>query len=547
MKAKNLMKVMACALLIGTEAGAQTIYDAANFSGKDLNGTARFVGMGGAMGALGGDISTIGVNPAGIGLFRSHDLMTTFGFNYTTSKSNFSGTAMNTDKYRGSFDNIGFVYSSKIGNHTALKYVNFGFNYHKAKSFNRDFAMGGNLNGLSQTDQMANLSWGLSEGNMALDYLNSDNADAGWLSILGWNGCLIHPTSESGEYIGFPANDPSGSYSSRERGGIDAYDFNLSFNVNDRVYLGFTVGAYDLNYTKNTLYSEYFPSSTVVNNGYFLEDADYSYSLESLMRTTGNGVDFKAGVILRPIEESSFRIGAAIHTPTFYELTMYNSSILTSNADVDKNGYIIPVNPYKFDTYKEISGDEVTQYKLRTPWKFNLSMGYTIGSTVALGAEYEYQDYSTSKLSYYDDVSMRDENSMMKDYLKGISTLRLGAEIKLVPEFAIRAGYNYSGAAYKNDAYKNLPLNSVRTDTDFSNGKSINNYTIGLGYRSGSFYADLAYQYSAYNEDFYPFVKEAYNADNSIDMPKTIKNMNIVKTTVNNDKQQVILTLGVRF
>lgn len=530
MKAKNLMKVMACALLIGTEAGAQTIYDAANFSGKDLNGTARFVGMGGAMGALGGDISTIGVNPAGIGLFRSHDLMTTFGFNYTTSKSNFSGTTMNTDKYRGSFDNIGFVYSSKIGNHTALKYVNFGFNYHKAKSFNRDFAMGGNLNGLSQTDQMANLSRGLSEGNMALDNLNSDNADAGWLSVLGWNGCLIHPASEAYKYVGFPANDPSGNYSSRERGGIDAYDFNLSFNVNDRVYLGFTVGAYDLNYTKNTLYSEYFPSSTVVNNGYFLEDADYSYSLESLMRTTGNGVDFKAGVILRPIEESSFRIGAAIHTPTFYELTMYNSAILTSNADVDKNGYIIPVNSYKIDTYKEISGDAVTQYKLRTPWKFNLSMGYTIGSSVALGAEYEYQDYSTSKLSYYDDVSMRDENSMIKDYLKGVSTLRLGAEIKLVPEFAIRAGYNYSGAAYKNDAYKDLPLNSVRTDTDFSNGKSINNYTLGLGYRSGSFYADLAYQYSAYNEDFYPF--------DNIDLPKT---------TVNNDKQQVILTLGVRF
>ncbi|BEG98170.1 TonB-dependent receptor [Bacteroides sedimenti] len=530
MKARNLIKLVACALLLGTEAGAQTIYDAAKFSGKDLNGTARFVGMGGAMGALGGDISTIGVNPAGIGLFRSHDLMTTFGFNYTTSESNFNGTTINTDKYRGSFDNIGFVYSSKIGNQTALKYVNFGFNYHKAKSFNRNFEMGGNLGGLSQTDQMANLSRDLVGGDMSLDYLNSNSADAGWLSILGWNGCLIHPTSKSGEYIGFPADDPSGSYRSWERGGIDAYDFNLSFNFNDRVYLGFTVGAYDLNYTKNTLYSEYFPSSPVVDNGYFLQNSDYSYSLESLMRTTGTGVDFKAGIIFRPVEDSPFRIGAAIHTPTFYDLTLYNSAILTSDADVNKDDYIVPVNSYKIDTYKEIAGDAVTQYKLRTPWKYNLSMGYTIGSNVALGAEYEYQDYSTAKLSYYDDVNMKGENSMIKDYLKGVSTLRLGAEVKLVPEFAIRAGYNYSNAAYASDAYKSLPLNSVRTDTDFSNEKSINNYTLGLGYRSGNFYADLAYQYSAYKEDFYPFDK-----------------IDLSKTAVNNDKQQVILTLGVRF
>lgn len=158
MKTINLMKVVACAFLLSTEAGAQTIYDAAKFSGSDLNGTARFVGMGGAMGALGGDISTMGSNPAGIGIYRSNDLMTSFGFNYTSSKSNFNGSIMNSDKYRGSFDNIGFVYSSKVGNQTALKYVNFGFNYHKAASFDRDFSMGGNLNGFSQTDEMSNMS-----------------------------------------------------------------------------------------------------------------------------------------------------------------------------------------------------------------------------------------------------------------------------------------------------------------------------------------------------------------------------------------------------
>ncbi len=545
MKTINLLKIMTCTLLLSSEVGAQTIYDAAKFSGKDLNGTARFVGMGGAMGALGGDISTISTNPAGIGIYRSNDLMTTFGFNYTSSESNYKGSIMNSDKYRGSFDNIGFVYSSKIGNQTALRYVNFGFNYHKAKSFNRDFAMGGDLsfayNGstrwISQTDQMALSSRDLSTGDMNLNNLDVNSVRAGWLSILGWNGCLIHQDPASAnQYIGFPANDPSGSYSSRERGGIDAYDFNLSFNISNRVYLGFTLGAYDVNYTKNTMYSEYFPSSInpLDNNGneipFFLENTDYSYSLESFMKTTGTGVDFKAGIIFRPVEESPLRIGAAIHTPTFYNLTMHNSAILTSNADVDAQKHIIPVKSYSLDTYNEIGGDAVTDYQLTTPWKYNLSLGYTIGSNVALGAEYEYQDYSTAKLSYGDGTRMSDENSMMKDFLKGVSTLRLGAEIKLVPEFSIRAGYNHSAGAFTNDAFKNLPLNSVRTDTDYSNEKSIDNYTLGLGYRAGSFYADIAYQYSAYKEDFYPF-----------------DNLDLTKTSVNNDKQQVLLTLGFRF
>ena len=530
MKIKNLMKLVACALLLSTEAGAQTIYDAAKFSGSDLNGTARFVGMGGAMGALGGDISTIGTNPAGIGLYRSNDLMTSFGINYTTSESNFNGNKMNSDKLRGSFDNIGFVYSSKIGNQTALKYVNFGFNYHKAKSFNRDFSMQGNLNGTSQTDQIANLSDGLSGNEMNLRFLESEDYYAGWLSILGWNGNLIHPNlSEANKYVGFPGDAPYGQFTSKERGGIDVYDFNVSFNINNRLYLGFTLGAYDVNYTKNTLYSESFPTSSDAN--YFLENKDYFYSLESFTKTTGTGVDFKAGLIFRPLEDSPLRIGASIHTPTFYNMSIYNSAILRSDADVNNNNYIIPVNLYTIDTYDHMTNSDMrTDYQIRTPWKYNLSLGYTIGSNVALGAEYEYKDYSTAKLSDYNGNSMTYENSMMKDMLKGVSTLRLGAEVKLVPEFAIRAGYNHIGAGYKDGAYKNLPYNSVRTDTDYSNEKSINNYTLGLGYRSGSFYADIAYQYSAYKEDFYAF---------------DIAELN--KTIVNNDKQQVLLTLGFRF
>lgn len=73
---------------------AQTIYDGAKLTGKDLNGTARFVGMGGAMGALGGDISTMGTNPSGIGLYRSSDVMTSFGFSLMGMKVSIWGKSL---------------------------------------------------------------------------------------------------------------------------------------------------------------------------------------------------------------------------------------------------------------------------------------------------------------------------------------------------------------------------------------------------------------------------------------------------------------------
>ena len=155
---KNIMAV--CALMFGIAASAQDAYDVSRVLGNNLNGTARFVGMGGAMSALGGDISVMGTNPAGIGIYRRNDFSVSVGFNNTATESNFNGNGMKEDRTKASFDQIGFVYSHKIGNETSLRYVNFGFNYHKSKNFNRIFSMGGMLGGFSQSWQLAQeMNW----------------------------------------------------------------------------------------------------------------------------------------------------------------------------------------------------------------------------------------------------------------------------------------------------------------------------------------------------------------------------------------------------
>jgi long-subunit fatty acid transport protein len=194
------------------------------------------------------------------------------------------------------------------------------------------------------------------------------------------------------------------------------------------------------------------------------------------------------------------------------------------------------------DTYDELNyRDASFKYRLYTPWKFNFSLGYTIGNVLALGAEYEYQDYSSTKFRYadYQGGSMWWETGTAKDMLKGVNTIRLGAEYKIASRFAFRSGYNLSTAAFKKTAFKELPENSVITDTDYANTKALSNYTFGFGYRGKAFYADLAYRIHTYKEDFYAF----YDAD----VDKGLYENRLPATGVKNDKHQLMLTIGVRF
>lgn len=514
-------------LLAGIPLFSQTIYDANRYMENDLNGTARFVGMGGAMGALGGDISTMGTNPAGIGIYRSSDAMISFGFANVAAKATLNGTQTKTEKNFGSFDNVGFVLAIKQGDVTPLRFVNFGFNYSKQKSFDKNMAMGGQLSGaLSQTDQMA------AQANGIIGFGSDPYSDyeIGWLSVMGNKTGLISPGETTkpnqhpildedknpvvdkdgkplyynyDQYVGFGMNPKTG-YSARERGGLSNYDFNMALNLYDRFYFGATLGIVDVDYSRSSQYRE--------------ASDDGDYLMENWFETKGIGVNFKVGTIIRATD--NFRIGAAIHIPTFYRLTDYHGAILTSNIDGETHTQ---------NTYKE-AGKAKTEYEMTTPWKFNVNLGYTIGRNIALGAEYEYMDRSAAKLKYDDGVSMSSENQMIKDGLKDVHTLRLGAEIRVAPMFSLRAGYNYITAPIHSDAFKNLPYNSIRTDTEFSNIKSTSNYTFGFGYKGESFYADMAYKYQTYKEDFYAF--------DHIDLPAT---------KVDNNRHQVMVTLGMRF
>ena len=226
MKSIYKLSLLACLGGLSLTTQAQTSYNAGLLMENQLNGTARFMGMGGAMSALGADLSTLATNPAGIGLYRSNDVAFSLGWFQPTAKAEFNGESTDTKHSKFSFDQIGFVYSSKVGNRTAIRFLNFGFNYRKVKNFNSDFDMIGPMpSGNSYSHNIrANLQ---AAGNTPEDFdnvLNSNNPLANtnysWLSILAGETGYVSPGQDNkdfdtwgADYIGFH---------SENRGGINA-------------------------------------------------------------------------------------------------------------------------------------------------------------------------------------------------------------------------------------------------------------------------------------------------------------------------------------
>lgn len=529
---------------------AQTQYDAARFSGSELNGTARFVGMGGAMSALGADISVIGTNPAGIGLFRSHDLSLSFGFNKNVTNSNLGGTEVKDERTRASFDQLGFVYSTKIGNKTDLRYFNIGFNYHKMANFNRQFSSRGNLNGSSLSWQMQDMMLGTgayqnqSSYDALLDaenpYTSSAYYGTPFLGSMGVRTGLVDDvTGNDGSFGMMGWNGASGDYYSREEGGINAYDFNLSFNVQDRFYFGATLGVYDVNYSRYSSYYETVLDDKGNDNG--------SFQLNNWFTTDGAGLDLKLGVIVRPMEYSPFRIGFAVHTPIWYSLNDRYTATLGTDILAFPEKYTENLSDYYAP-----DASYLLEYQLATPWKFNVSMGTTFSNVLAVDAEYEFANYAKARYKDAGGYDLAAANGAVDKYLKNVHTFRIGMEAKFTPQFSFRAGYNYVTSPIADNSARYVPnlstnkadyiwFDETRTDPEYHNLKARNTLTLGLGYRGKFMYADVAYKYDFYKSDFYMFDDYRFSNDGN-----SIVSRNSA-AAVNHDRHQLLLTLGVKF
>lgn len=492
---------------------AQETYENTKLIDNDLNGTARYVGMGGAMEALGADLSTIGTNPAGLGLFRKGKADLSFGLVNQTGMNKFNSLS----KTNMSFDQIGVVFNlSKTPNAS----INIGFNYHKSRNFDQLLNAANTLNNASQNK----LTYQKYRNQVFKERkdLTYSQLDALYMDNLLYD-------NRTKKYYNFPATGYL--YNQENKGYIGEYDMNLSANLNDRVYLGLTMGIHDVHYKGYAEYTENFVPNANNIPGLTLNDS---------REITGTGFDVKLGAIVRPMAESPFRLGAYIHTPVWYDLTTSNYTVLTDGT----------ARPNVGETY---------DFRVNTPWKFGLSAGTTLADRIALGATYEYAAYNAMQTrikdggtydwyygTYYESShNDRAMNNHTKDALKGQHTLKLGAEARITDHFSLRAGYNYLSALYKDAAVKDGSLNSPGTyyasSTSYVNWKDTNRFTFGLGWNVWRFNIDLAYQYSQQNGTFYPFM--AYHEGSAPSVEDNIAN----PTQVNNKQHQLLLTMGYKF
>lgn len=504
---KSIIFSFATIFAIGVS--AQETYDALRFSTSDLNGSARYVGMGGALSALGGDVAAMASNPAAIGLFSKSDASFTFSTVFGSK-----GT-LGHDGVRGSIDNCGIVLSSEVtgSSDNGLIRVNYGVNFKKRKNYfyNLDTDIA-HLNGVfSQSHQIANLGNDYESG-----YINNlsgigDFANPAYDS----NGELIHyGVTESGYdqngKFGYSGVGASKALLQKSQfGGENQVDVAVAFNIGNQVFLGAAIGFYDINYSRDSYYEE-------------ISTDDLGYGITTMYDTDGDGIDVKLGAVIRPFKTSPFRFGISIQTPIWYSMHDVNSAYLDF---YDINGHL----DYERSVY--YSGAE-SHYNYRTPWKFGLSLGYTVDRFLALGAEWEYSDLSTSKYTmneydnYFDIV-----NDHTKNMLQAQHTFKAGIEIKPSEQLSIRVGYNLVTAPVKEDAYRLVLADDyMSTETYFTNWKETTRVTFGLGYRYKKGYIDLAYQYNTRNGSLYAF--------DDIDLPPT---------EITHNRHQLMGTLGFRF
>lgn len=503
---KNII-LLASIIVCSVSLRAQDAVDLFTYSESQLRGTARYMSMAGAFGALGGDISVLTQNPAGIGVYRSSDITATLDIDghRSTLKADNPRTLSKT---RAACNNFGYIGAVNLGN-SIMPYFQWGASYNRINSFERHYA--GNFNSLSTswTNFIANSSQGFSEAELQGEYAGGNPYEDPliyWPSALGYNSWLVSPNPYAGEpgesdYVGLFKNDSYGTANADvlERGYIDEYSINFGGNFADMIYWGLGFGIRDFNFTRSVIYGETVNNALVPyppqneNDPVVLDNGRAGWDMETYQRVSGSGFNVKFGLIFKPINE--FRIGLAVHTPTWYNFNFEQSAEIAYSL-ADENDVLIPNIPDANDNINSRTGTGYWSQAVKTPWKLMASAATVIGGRFIVSADYVYEAYPDMTTSD-EDPMQADINADVKQYFRSTNELRLGAELRVTPAFSIRAGYGYKSSAAKSEAYNNqeyIYTSGVSTMYTFAGDR--HNVTFGLGYKFGRFSIDAAYIHS---------------------------------------------------
>jgi long-subunit fatty acid transport protein len=499
---------------------AQGEIDAFRFSGTDLTGTARGQAMGGAFGALGGDVTGIFVNPAGIGVYRSSEISATLSLNSTNIKTQGKEAVNNNGSSKFNFDNISYVGYYPVGGNS-LQSVNFGFSYNRKKNFNRNYSASGKNMTASLTDYIACKTNGVYYNDMnptAENDYDPFNGNAPWLSILGWHGRLINdvPNNEYRSLLdSLETVDTQMNVS--EKGRIDSYDFTIGTNFSNSLYLGMTLSLTDIYYRMESWHSENFAQGD-------------GFILDNYLQTEGTGFQVNLGAIWLPAD--FLRLGIAYHSPEWYVLKDFYQGRIEANLR-EKFTYSTPDNA-NFD------------YRFHSPHSWVFSAAGILGTKAIISMDYEIKDYRAMELNdLYSSASnsFNPQNQEIDVDFKIASTLRAGLEYRFTPQFSGRLGYALMQHPYK-AKIKNREIEVITAGTipHYTIEGNIMHLAAGFGYRfTPQFYIDFAFVYRTQKDDLY-YYSPVWNKENKGDIL-----VDSEPVAFTNTSGKGLLTLGYKF
>jgi len=443
---------------------ANTAADALRYSIDNLTGTARFRAMSGAFGAVGGDVSAIGVNPAGAAIFNFNSGTASLSSYNVNNKASFFGNTQKKNDNSFDLNQLGAVFVFNNSKEDAvMNRFTLGFNYENTNSFeNNIYTAGINPTGTIGNYFLRYANGIGNEGGITLGTLRNANFEnlsyIDQQAYLGYNAYAFNPVANSNDNTVYTSNIPAtnnhyqDSYQS-STGYNGKVALNFAVQLVKKLYLGANVNIHFADYINNTSFFE-----NMNNSGSGLQ----SIQFDTKKYTYGGGASFNLGAIYQAT--TNLRAGLAYESPTWLSL----QDEITQRVIAVNGGSTIVTDP----NLTMVSDN----YTLKTPSKYTGSLAYVFGRSGLISVDYALRDYSNTK---YTNSRYAGVNNEMASTLNWAGELRVGAEYR-IKKLSLRGGYRYQQSPYSTG-------NKVIGDSYGFSG--------GLGFNFGGSRLDLAYSW----------------------------------------------------
>lgn len=461
-----MKKLLIFFIMISSGAFAQDVTDALRFSTQSVNGTARYTAMGGAFGALGGDISAIHINPASSSVFLSNKFSASLDFTTIDNDAFFGGGFNSTSNSDFDLNQLGAVFVFTTNNENALfEKISVGFSYNRSNNFDDEYFVSGQ-NTESVSDFFLQNAQGVPldlliprSGESQADlyrFLGENEGYGPQQAFLGYDTFIIDAVNPSDlsstEYrsnvFGSSFNQ---SYSEVTSGNSGKYTINGGGLISDRLHLGLNLNFHFSDFRRSTLFDESNSSSSGVTDIYFDND----------LRTRGSGFSFQLGGIAKIT--NAWRLGFTYDSPTWMNVS---DELFQRLETVRTNDGVAILDPDVLNIYPD--------YNFRTPGRLSLSTAYVFGGFGLLSFDYSYKDFSNMEFT---SGGFQLENQNISSLLTGASTFNLGSEFR-IQKISLRAGYFLQESPYINENFLG--------DTT--------GYSFGLGHNFGNTSIDFSFQ-----------------------------------------------------